>query len=707
MPDRGQPPESSGSRQRSSAGKSCQGAEQYAVSRVGPNKPQRSFFAQNKEATVQSIKSQLSLLKDKEDRIVAHLRTGPVVDFSELPFVLEDMGILVVAQQLKSNSSQTKQTDGQDLPPQLTLKSLRVQNSGITAQGAAALGKVLATDRVLESLDISSNPIGDDGVCALASALAVNHTLTSLDISSVQFTDRGAHLLLWGLRQNRTLRNLSSKGNALSTSKRMEMATVLRGRWGDAEGSHCTGHARHGGAVSKHRDPEKAYSGSSQVNRLRSQVAVQRADGPAQAAIPMIEKGHDDLQNRDSDAAISVDRQVPRAGEDRERAEGEPEQGDTTRLVKPAAAVPGERQQDLRSSHQGPFDPESHAPDRGAEGRQHDLGPLHDPMPSAGQTAIGLQEPLASPANSAMIGSAGGECVPSASGPQTCSDHPAPLVNRDPSSAASCPDMSSIPNPTPRKRRKNRKSAAPKGLPPEVRNRYREILQQRPAFVCPQRSQSKTAFYQGCYNVWECKPVVSKRLTSNEHHEVVNRLVSGLRVESEPRDVHQRLQMLLAAEDVKVLTPKGEENLVARLYQRDVHERQQKQQQLTDQHYPTDKLSKKVHVDAFLARMRDCMLEQVQGRSALLQKYQAADGKKQRKPLSIDELDDLLLRICEEHLQHRQETVAQLEAEVYPEYKPKPKPKPKAHLVSIASGLGPVQSTELYWRDVEAWAPTI
>ena len=93
-----------------------------------------------------------------------------------------------------------------------TLKTLILNNCGITSRGAEDLSRSLAQNNSLEKLDISWNNIGDVGIKHVAEALKQNKQLKELWIGGCGITDEGAASLASALTVNNSLKMLHIGG---------------------------------------------------------------------------------------------------------------------------------------------------------------------------------------------------------------------------------------------------------------------------------------------------------------------------------------------------------------------------------------------------------------------------------------------------------------------------------------------------------------
>ena len=106
---------------------------------------------------------------------------------------ISDEGTRNIAYELQSNT---------------TLKTLNMQDCGLTSKGAEYLASVLKTNSNLENLYIGVNNLGDLGVHHIALALECNHSLKRLRLVTCNLTDEGLSDLARSLQQNGSLKEL-------------------------------------------------------------------------------------------------------------------------------------------------------------------------------------------------------------------------------------------------------------------------------------------------------------------------------------------------------------------------------------------------------------------------------------------------------------------------------------------------------------------
>ena len=95
---------------------------------------------------------------------------------------------------------------------------LDLTGNDIRADGAAAIGRLLARNSALRSLNLEWNMVGvRGGVITIASALKANRSLKELDLRNNRIAPDGATLLGEMLRYNNTLTHLDLRWNELGT----------------------------------------------------------------------------------------------------------------------------------------------------------------------------------------------------------------------------------------------------------------------------------------------------------------------------------------------------------------------------------------------------------------------------------------------------------------------------------------------------------
>ncbi|XP_048036226.1 NACHT, LRR and PYD domains-containing protein 12-like isoform X2 [Megalobrama amblycephala] len=127
----------------------------------------------------------------------SHLRE---LDLSENK--LGDGGLMLLSDGLKN--------------PQCKLEKLRLNKSGVTAEGCAALASALRSNSHLRELDLTENKIGDGGLTLLSDGLKDPHCkLEKLTLWNCNITDEGCAALASALRSNSHLRELDLTENKL------------------------------------------------------------------------------------------------------------------------------------------------------------------------------------------------------------------------------------------------------------------------------------------------------------------------------------------------------------------------------------------------------------------------------------------------------------------------------------------------------------
>ena len=106
---------------------------------------------------------------------------------------ISDEGTSYIVKELKNNK---------------TLKTLNLQDCGLTSKGAGYLACALTTNSSLENLYIGVNNLGDVGIHHIALALEHNHSLKRLRLVTCNLTDVGLGDLACSLQQNRALKEL-------------------------------------------------------------------------------------------------------------------------------------------------------------------------------------------------------------------------------------------------------------------------------------------------------------------------------------------------------------------------------------------------------------------------------------------------------------------------------------------------------------------
>ena len=93
-----------------------------------------------------------------------------------------------------------------------TLKTLMLNDCGITSGGAEDLSRALAQNSSLEKLDIGDNNLGDEGISHVAEGLKRHKQLKELWIGDSLITDKGAASLASALTINNSLKMLHMGG---------------------------------------------------------------------------------------------------------------------------------------------------------------------------------------------------------------------------------------------------------------------------------------------------------------------------------------------------------------------------------------------------------------------------------------------------------------------------------------------------------------
>ena len=106
---------------------------------------------------------------------------------------ISDMGTAYIANELQSNT---------------TVKTLNLQDCGLTSKGAKYLDDALTTNSSLENLYVGVNNLGDPGIRHIAHALEHNHSLKRLRLVTCNLTDVGLGYLAISLQKNKSLTEL-------------------------------------------------------------------------------------------------------------------------------------------------------------------------------------------------------------------------------------------------------------------------------------------------------------------------------------------------------------------------------------------------------------------------------------------------------------------------------------------------------------------
>jgi hypothetical protein len=106
---------------------------------------------------------------------------------------ISDMGTDYIVNELQSNT---------------TIKTLNLQDCGLTSKGAEYLAHALTSNSTLENLYVGVNNLGDRGIHYIALALEHNHSLKRLRLVTCSLTDVGLRDLAISLQQNKSLTEL-------------------------------------------------------------------------------------------------------------------------------------------------------------------------------------------------------------------------------------------------------------------------------------------------------------------------------------------------------------------------------------------------------------------------------------------------------------------------------------------------------------------
>jgi Ran GTPase-activating protein (RanGAP) involved in mRNA processing and transport len=117
----------------------------------------------------------------------------------------------------------------QGLYDNITLEHLRLRhNAKLKAEGVLALAGALQTHPAIKSVDLSGIPLDLATVEALAQMLLNNHpSLVSLDLSECGIDDAGASILAKALAQNKTLKKLALNNNKIGNEGACELIGAL------------------------------------------------------------------------------------------------------------------------------------------------------------------------------------------------------------------------------------------------------------------------------------------------------------------------------------------------------------------------------------------------------------------------------------------------------------------------------------------------
>eukprot|EP00581_Thalassiosira_minuscula_P014086 CAMPEP_0183718542 /NCGR_PEP_ID=MMETSP0737-20130205/11773_1 /TAXON_ID=385413 /ORGANISM="Thalassiosira miniscula, Strain CCMP1093" /LENGTH=235 /DNA_ID=CAMNT_0025948119 /DNA_START=102 /DNA_END=806 /DNA_ORIENTATION=+ len=96
------------------------------------------------------------------------------------------------------------------------IKTLCLNNCGITTKGAHLLAYALGRNRSLDHLWLNNNRIGSSGAAAIAALLANNRTLLTVCLSNNSIGNHGGKSLANVMRQNHSLTDIYVHGNRMS-----------------------------------------------------------------------------------------------------------------------------------------------------------------------------------------------------------------------------------------------------------------------------------------------------------------------------------------------------------------------------------------------------------------------------------------------------------------------------------------------------------
>lgn len=100
-----------------------------------------------------------------------------------------------------------------------TLKTLNLNDCGITTEGIKCMAHALTVNKTLQNFDIERNKIKDEGVVCLAKALKANIGLTYLNLAECGMTDDSLNVLGICLAENRSIKTLRI-GQEVQTQKK-------------------------------------------------------------------------------------------------------------------------------------------------------------------------------------------------------------------------------------------------------------------------------------------------------------------------------------------------------------------------------------------------------------------------------------------------------------------------------------------------------
>lgn len=108
------------------------------------------------------------------------------------------------------------------------LTSLKLRNTHLDLNGAAAIAEALTTNHTLVMLDLSNNEFGDDDASiAIANVLEFNKTLAKLNLANNDIYDEGAVAIATALSKNKTLTSLNLSGCELIDEDAVVIAKAL------------------------------------------------------------------------------------------------------------------------------------------------------------------------------------------------------------------------------------------------------------------------------------------------------------------------------------------------------------------------------------------------------------------------------------------------------------------------------------------------
>ena len=95
-----------------------------------------------------------------------------------------------------------------------SMQQLNLQKCGLIAASAAAIARVLETNRSIKLLILAGNNLGDDGGAAIGRVLATNTVLEQIDLQKTQLGPAGGTAIAQALRVNTTLTEIYLNDNA-------------------------------------------------------------------------------------------------------------------------------------------------------------------------------------------------------------------------------------------------------------------------------------------------------------------------------------------------------------------------------------------------------------------------------------------------------------------------------------------------------------